>query len=745
MDKVFIRNFILFTLILFACAGSLIFGLIRSEQDISQKDGWVIHSHDVILTAEKLSSLIESLLAAQRGYLITGNEDFLKEYAAKKAIVSERIAKLSTLTHNNNSQQSRLAEMRNYFNEFSLKLEERAKTFAGEGPDSQHHLGDFTVIDGLRDDIMRLNRAILSEEYEILDQRFNLLEAKKKQYFQSLFVGVIVGTLLLLIFNGFLYNAQRKRRRAESSLKSTEERLAIAIEGTQDGVFDWDIEKGRVFYSRRFFEMLGYERPATIGTTNDFKALVHEDDLPDLWDAVEKYLNGEISEYMQDFRMKHESGRSLWIRSRAKALFNEKGKPTRMVGAHQDITAIIKTREKLETEKEQAMQANRAKSDFLAHMSHEIRTPLTAISGIAEILMKRQQNLDERQKQLVSTLNSSTSALKELINDILDFSKIESGEIDLEEKSFALDDVFEETIRMMSLRASEKGISFIFDYDVIKNIDFYGDSKRIRQILVNLIGNAIKFTDSGGIIVRASVEKKAEIVLLRIDVSDTGIGIAPEDFDLIFERFKQADSSVSRKYGGTGLGLAISRQLARLMGGDIFLSSEVHKGSTFSALLPLKMSQNVTDRNAGQRHVKKLNDQIQSALNEQTRVLVVEDYEGNVVVVGFILEELGLDYDVANTGLEALHLWENKHYDVILMDVQMPEMDGFAATREIHRIEDQKNMKRTPIIGMTAHALVGDKDKCIEAGMDTYIPKPLVEADLKEALLKHLQNNKKAA
>lgn len=742
MDRVFIRNFILFTIILFICAASLIFGLIKSEHNINRKDDWVFHSHDVILTSERLSTLIESMLAAQRGYLISGDKNFLKEYHENKALVSERIAKLSALTQNNQAQQSRIAEIRNYFNEFSLRLEERAQTKAIP-QSAQEALLNVGAVNNLRNDIMRLNRTILNDEYQILSQRFRLLEMKKIQYFQSLLVGVVLGTVLLLVFNGFLFNAQRKRRRAESSLRSTEERLALAIDGTQDGIFDWDIEQGKVFYSRRFFEMLGYERPSTIGTFDDFKDLVHKDDAQDLMDAVDKYLKGELSEYVQEFRMKHYSGRWIWIQSRGKAIFNAKGQPVRMVGAHQDITAIMQTREKLEVEKEQALQANRAKSDFLAHMSHEIRTPLTAISGIAEILLKRQDNLDDRQKQLVDTLNHSTASLKELINDILDFSKIESGEVELEEQNFHLDEVFEETVQMMALRSSEKGISFVFDYEVLKGTDFYGDSKRIRQILVNLVGNAIKFTDEGGVTVQASIEGRPDSDFLRIDVTDTGIGIAPKDFDLIFERFKQADSSVSRKYGGTGLGLAISQQLARMMGGDIFLSSEINKGSTFSVLLPLRMSQTSSKRQTSRKHVEKLNDQIRAALHGETKALIVEDYEGNVVVVSFILEELGLSYDVAGTGLEAVNLWEKNHYDVILMDVQMPEMDGFAATQEIRRLEQQKNIKRTPIIGMTAHALVGDKDKCIEAGMDSYLPKPLVEADLKAELLSFLENKGK--
>ncbi|MGB0720644.1 MAG: ATP-binding protein, partial [Bdellovibrionales bacterium] len=481
--------------------------------------------------------------------------------------------------------------------------------------------------------------------------------------------------------------------------------------------------------------MLGYDRSATIGTTQDFKDFLHPEDIDAVWSYVDQYLAGELSEYRQEFRMKHQSGRWVWIQSRAKGLFDRDGKVYRMVGAHTDITHIVKAREKLEQEKHAAESANLAKSEFLAHMSHEIRTPLTAISGIAEIFEKTKDHLNDKQKMLVSTLLSSTSSLKDLINDILDFSKIESGELELDEEAFELAEVFESVISMMALKASEKGVSFVFDYNTLKDVDFYGDAKRIRQILVNLINNAIKFTDEGGVTIKSEIEDRDGHDYLRIDVADTGIGIAPENFDLVFERFKQADSSVSRKYGGTGLGLPISRNLAQLMGGDIFLSSEAGNGSTFTLLLPMTLSKKNETKQETTKN-KKLNEQLSAALTGESKILVVEDYEGNIVVLSYILEDIGAHFDIARTGGEALAFWKDNHYDMVLMDIQMPEMDGFTATKEIRRLEKQKKLDHTPIIGMTAHALVGDKDKCIEAGMDSYLPKPIVETDLKREILK---------
>ncbi|MBI1301927.1 MAG: response regulator [Alphaproteobacteria bacterium] len=743
LDRIFIRNFVLFVMMLLSCAGTLSYVLVSGDQELEKSDDLVFRTHEVITKAEQLSRLIESMLAAQRGYLLTADKTFLEKYETQKADVSNHMADLSELTIDNQSQQSRLNEVRNYFTDFSTQLEERTK-YVLESEDLTK-LQDVEIVNALKENIIRINTAILDEEYELLNQRISALNEKKDQYFNTLLISVFAGTVLLLLLNAFLLNTQRKQRRAEESLKDTEDRFVLAVEGTEDGIFDWDIKNGKVFYSGRFFEMLGYDRAAFTGSVEDSKELVHPDDIEGLWSCVEQYLKGELSEYRQEFRMKHSSGRWIWIQSRAKALYDKSGNAYRMVGAHTDITHMKKAQHKLKAEKKEAEEANRAKSEFLAHMSHEIRTPLTAINGIAEIFEKNNDNFNDKQKHLVSTLASSTASLKDLINDILDFSKIESGELELDEHGFNLDEVFQSVISMMSLKASEKGISFVFDYNDLKSFGFFGDDKRMRQILVNLINNAIKFTDHGGVTVKAEIEERDGNDFLSIEVTDTGIGIAPENFDLVFERFKQADSSVSRKYGGSGLGLPISRSLARLMGGDIFLHSETDKGSTFTLLLPMKYAdreENIQSTNDN----SKLNDKIRSVLTGENKILVVEDYQGNVVVLSYILEEIDAAFDVAKTGAEALKLWNKNHYDIVLMDIQMPEMDGFTATKEIRRIEEQKKLERTPVIGMTAHALVGDKDKCIEAGMDSYLPKPIVEADLKREILKYLkQQNKKAA
>ncbi|MGN7503233.1 MAG: ATP-binding protein [Alphaproteobacteria bacterium] len=742
MDNTAKRNFILFTLLLVSCSSVLIFSVVKGDKSLAKTDDLVIETQEVITQSERLSFLIEGMLSAQRGYLITGNEEFVEEYENKKAEVSERIASLSELIAENPSQMSRLAELRDYFTEFSKKLEERANVF--EPVIEKEILFDVQSLDNLKNNIMRINNMMLKETYEKLHGRFKLLGERKKQYLKTLLFSVGIGTILLLIFNGYLLLVQRSKGHIAASLKEAEERLSIAIDGSDDGIFDWDIKNNVVFFSRQFFDMIGEKFDPAVSSINYLKQRIHEDDLEKAWSYIEQYLDGGLSEYRQSFRMKHESGRWVWVQSRGKALFGADNKATRIVCIHTDITHTVKAQERLKAEKIEAEDANRAKSEFLAHMSHEIRTPLTAINGIVEIFERTKDSFNEKQQSLVGTLKSSTSSLIDLINDILDFSKIESGELELDEHGFSLDEVFENVISMMALKASEKGISFVFDYSALKGQDFYGDVKRIRQILVNLINNAIKFTDDGGVKINAELEDREGNPFLRINVSDTGIGIDPEDFDLVFQRFKQADSSVSRKYGGTGLGLPISKNLANLMGGDIFLSSQPGKGSTFSLLLPVKIEVHSASTEKQDKSALKINDKIRSALSDDNKILVVEDYEGNVVLLSYMFDELDVVYDVARNGADAVDMWKKNHYDVVLMDIQMPVMDGFSATKHIRDFEAANNIERTPIIGMTAHALVGDKDKCIESGMDSYLPKPLVESDLKREILKYVKAKKAA-
>lgn len=741
----FVRNFAIFFALLITCAGGLGYIIVQGQKDTDISKDWVIHTHNVIVAAEEFSTQLEALLSAQRGYLLTHAPEFQINYDQIKINALQNIDQIQILVKDNPSQSIRTEVLEAKFKAYATLLEDRVRYVASHArPGEVIALPPVSKVLEAREEIQRLTSHILREEHEMMNQRLEKMQDNRENYFTSLVLGGAVSLVLLLVLNSFLLHAQTKRTEAEHNLEITQERLNLAVRGARDGIFDWDLTTGQLYWSDEYKAMLGYTPDQLETSIDQFKKMLHPDDQAHLWEAYELYIGGSTSEFDHIFRMKHRSGRWIWISARGKAVF-EDGKPVRFLGAHSDITHLKEAEFRLAEEKQKAEKANRAKTEFLAHMSHEIRTPLTAITGIAEILQRQLATLSERQQQLVNTLFSSTTSLRDLINDILDFSKIESGEIDLKEQEVSLREVFDHVISMMSVPASQKGLKFNFTFDEVADDVIICDEVRFRQILVNLIGNAIKFTEHGSVNVRATKHQTALGTCLRVDVTDTGIGIDPKDFDMIFERFKQVDQSVSRKYGGTGLGLAISQNLAQRMNGAITLESEQGKGSTFTLIIPMNLVTALQSQEEIEKASQKLADSIKMRIDGSKKILMAEDYEGNIVVLSYILEELGCEYDVAHTGAEAVKLWERNHYDLILMDIQMPEMDGFAATATIRQMEKDRKISPTPIVGMTAHALVGDKDKCIAAGMDAYLPKPIVEADLRNEILKQLNRSNKAA
>ncbi len=372
--------------------------------------------------------------------------------------------------------------------------------------------------------------------------------------------------------------------------------------------------------------------------------------------------------------------------------------------------------ESLRVAAEKANAANVAKSEFLANMSHEIRTPMNAILGLSTIL-GRSSPLTANQRKYIETLATSAESLLMLINDLLDISKIEASGIDIERMPFRLDRLLEDMISVHSVRAIEKGLNLVLNIDNVRGRWFAGDPTRIHQVVANLCSNAIKFTEQGAIAIETI---RADEDILSITVSDTGIGIAPEKLDKIFDKFTQADNTISRKFGGTGLGLAISKTLAELMDGTIVVRSTPGAGSSFTFSLALPEVEPV--QSPGETETPA---EIRSG---KGRVLLVEDHEPNILVAKTFLEMFGYEVDLAENGAAAVRKAGDIGYAVILMDIQMPEMDGFEATRVIRT--STKMNATTPIIGMTAHALDGIREKCLAAGMNEYLSKPFVPADL---------------
>ncbi|NQZ24161.1 MAG: response regulator [Colwellia sp.] len=516
------------------------------------------------------------------------------------------------------------------------------------------------------------------------------------------------------------------RQSALLDLKESSNQLALVIDSTAAGIWDWQVQGGEVVFNERWAEIIGYTldelAPCDINT---WIKHTHQDDLKQSRQLLEQHWRGEIERYTYETRMKHKAGHWVWILDSGKVVeWCDDGKPKRMVGTHLDISNRKNNEEMLIKATEEAQQAVIAKSEFLASMSHEIRTPMNGVLGMLGLVIDTDLN-DEQQHRVNIAMGSARSLLN-LINDILDFSKADAGKVELESIDFNLRNMLGELSEAMGLQAQVKNIELILDVTKVEESIVKGDPSRLRQIISNIVSNATKFTTKGEIIISARLLPNDDSSWrFNCTISDTGLGIPEDKISLLFDSFSQVDSSTTRRFGGTGLGLAIVKKLCNLMGGSISVTSEQGKGSCFNFHVVLQKSIK-SQKVMPEVDIKNL------------KLLIVDDNATNREVIRGQLEHWGSTVFEADSGKKAISLCEQEcrddnkpPFDVAFLDMQMPYMDGAELGK---LIRSNKRFEQMKLVMMTSMGHIGDARFFADLGFDGYFPKPTTTADLFGAL-----------
>ncbi len=541
---------------------------------------------------------------------------------------------------------------------------------------------------------------------------------------------------------GLAFNAMNERSAQQiQALSDEHERVSAVIEATQVATWEWNLLTGNILVNDRFYALQGWTfeevGPVSMSWLRD---QTHPDDMASVIEAMRRHFARETEVYEAEFRLRHKAGHWVWMHDRGRVRQRSRsGKPLRMVGTRLDISArkqaeialrdsegrllalnahlehqVAARTAELAAAKDAAEHANRAKSVFLANMSHEIRTPLNAIIGLTQLLQA--ESPQPAQQERLRKVSHAADHLLGLLNDVLDISKIEADKLALSVEDYELHALLERSCAMVRPALEAKGLTLHLQIEGSPP-RLRGDARRLGQVLLNLLSNAVKFTEHGGIRLSAARVADGGQDRLRIEVSDTGIGLAPDELQRLFQPFEQADSSTTRRFGGTGLGLAISKRLVELMGGRIGARSRPGEGSCFWFELPWAEAQT---RSA-------LPDAGDAPRLDGLQLLLAEDNEVNQEVARAILQGAGAAVDVAVDGRMALAMARDRAYDLILMDMQMPVMDGLEATRLIRQLPQHG---QTPIIAMTANVFAEDQQACADAGMNDHLPKPMQAAAL---------------
>ncbi|MGQ7947384.1 PAS domain S-box protein [Flavobacterium sp. WC2509] len=594
-----------------------------------------------------------------------------------------------------------------------------------------------SIIDKMKNENVKLHLSMLNPTSMLLLPVFIKNEFDAFFAFDNSIDGRIwspdeISILQLLVKN---ISSSIERNINESIIEESEERFRLLANNIPGTVYlsNYDEKYTKIYLNDEIEKLTGYPKSDFLENKRFLIDLVFDEDLDDLL-LKNKIALKEKKPLHIIYRITHKNGSLVWVEEFGDSIVKN-GKIAFMEGILIDITEKKKN-ESILKEKELAQAANKAKSDFLANMSHEIRTPLNGIIGYTDLLMN--SKLEATQIQYMNTINQSANILLEVVNDILDFSKIESGKLELNIEKYKIEDIIQQIKELINYQAQSKnlGLNFIIDDDVPKYI--WIDYIRLKQILINLLTNAIKFTHTGNIGLRISVlEANKSHTFLRFTVTDTGIGIRKSNQKIIFQAFSQEDSSTTKKFGGTGLGLTISNQLLGLMNSKLQINSQYNVGSTFYFDIKLKSS-NKLKQDKLINDIKVIENRILEFENEEPKILIVEDNKINMLLTKTLIKQIipkSIIYE-SSDGEKALEQVLEIYPDIIFMDIQMPLINGYEATKKIRQIKQLENII---IIALTAGTILGEKEKCIIAGMNDYVPKPIIKKTLEDILEKWLK------
>ncbi len=680
---------------------------------------WVTHTHIVISSADSLLAEIQDIETAQRGYVVTCDEKYLEPYTDGITKIENTYSNLKHLTSDNPGQQVLLDTIHSAVSlkiAFAKKVIKARKT---QGFASAEEL----MTTGTGEVLMKKLRSLLNtfnnNENILRGKRFETAKTDFSNAVKIIAVSILLAIAIILTTMFFYIKDHNKRVASEKLVIASEARIKKFIDSMPLGVFIVD-GNGKPYYANnKAKEILG--KGIVLGTdVNNFPE-VYETYIANTNErypadklSIARVLKGEKYVLINDIEVLRDNMR-IPLRLNTTSITDTENKIEFAIAVIEDITSIKAAEKELIEARRLAEQSGLLKEAFLANMSHEIRTPMNAILGFTNLLLKK--DFAEPEKEKLQTIKTSGETLLRIINDILDISKIESGMMTFEETPISIKETFGSLKAMLSAKAQEKNLRLTFECeDSIPEV-LLGDPTRLTQIILNLLSNAIKFTNRDGKIdvfaKKAGV--KDNVLIVDFSVKDTGIGIAEEKQAQIFERFRQAETTTTRKYGGTGLGLSIAKQMVTLLGGELKVKSAVGVGSVFSFTMPFKQTSNTQLYKRKEKQDFNITD-----LNKKA-ILVTEDNPINVKFITSLFADYAIIPDLARDGKEAVELVKNKKYDLILMDIEMPEMNGYEAT-DIIRNELKSNV---PIIAMTAHAMAGEREKCLRLGMNDYISKPI--------------------